>query len=124
MHIDLLWTIPSGNPAGYQVQWSADDETAWTAVSPSHEETSTHYSHNRVKAIRNHRELSRWSRQTSAVATVTPDTGTPANSPATEAPAISGTAQVGETLTADTFAHHRQRRAEQHIVQLSVTRFC
>ena len=56
----------------------------------------------RVKAIRNHRELSRWSRLASARATVTPDTGAPANTPATGLPAISGTAQVGETLTADT----------------------
>ncbi len=56
----------------------------------------------RVKAIRNHRELSRWSRLASARATVTPDTGAPANTPATGLPAITGTAQVGETLTADT----------------------
>ena len=223
MQVDLLWTVPYGGPTGYQVQWSADGETGWTAVSPPHRKTSTHYSHTgrtglttyhyrvramygdgagpwsvtaaattpdygpwtedltrgrephsllawatdagirvcwfapedaahqvtgyrvlrrlpetggsfaphgqdrgstatsdigqcwtdseveegvlytyRVKAIRNHRELSRWSRFASARATVTPDTGAPANTPATGLPAISGTAQVGETLTADT----------------------
>ena len=223
MQVDLFWTVPYGGPTGYQVQWSADGETGWTAVSPPHTKTSTHYSHTgrmglttyhyrvramygdgagpwsataaattpdygpwtedltrgrqphalfadaddagirlcwfapedaadevtgyrvlrrlpetggsfaphgedlgseaagsigqcwtdgeveegvlyayRVKAIRNYRELSRWSRFASARATVTPDTGAPANTPATGLPAISGTAQVGETLTADT----------------------
>ena len=223
MQVDLVWTVPYGGPTGYQVQWSADGETGWTAVSPPHKKTSTHYSHTgrtglttyhyrvramygdgegpwsvtaaattpdygpwtedltrgrqpsalfaeandagvwlcwfapedaadevtgyrvlrrlpetggsfaphgedlgseaagavsqcwtdseveegvlyayRVKAIRNYRELSRWSRSASARATVTPDTGAPANTPATGLPAISGTAQVGETLTADT----------------------
>ena len=33
------------------------------------------------------------------------------NSPATGAPTISGTAQVGETLTANTSGHRRRRRA-------------
>ena len=223
MQVDLFWTVPYGGPTGYQVQWSADGETGWTAVSPPHGKTSTHYSHTgrtglttyhyrvramygdgagpwsvtaaattpdygpwtedltrgrephalfadandagirlcwfapedaadqvtgyrvlrrlpetggsfaphgedlgstaagavgqcwtdseveegvlyayRVKAIRNYRELSRWSRFASDRATVTPDTGAPANTPATGLPAISGTAQVGETLTADT----------------------
>ena len=222
MQVDLFWTVPYGGPTGYQVQWSADGETGWTAVSPPHGKTSTHYSHTgrtglttyhyrvramygdgagpwsvtaaattpdygpwtedltrgrqpselfadaddagirlcwfapnaaadevtgyrvlrrlpeaggsfaphgedlgseaagsigqcwtdseveegvlyayRVKAIRNYRELSRWSRSASARAIVTPDTGAPANTPATGLPAISGTAQVGRTLTAD-----------------------
>ena len=55
----------------------------------------------RIKAIRNYRELSRWSRFASARATVTGVTEAPVNTPATGLPTISGTAQVGETLTAD-----------------------
>ena len=217
MQVDLLWTVPYGGPTGYQVQWSADGETGWTAVSPPHRKTSTHYSHTkrtglttyhyrvramygdgagpwsvtaeattpdygpwtedltrgrephslfaeandvgiwlcwfapedaadqvtgyrvlrrlpetggsfaphgqdrgstatsdigqcwtdseveegvlyayRVKAIRNHRELSRWSRSASARAIALAD------APATGAPAITGTAQVGQTLAANT----------------------
>ncbi len=42
------------------------------------------------------------------------------NSPATGAPTISGTAQAGETLTADTNGHHRRRRADQRFLQLPV----
>ena len=45
MQVDLFWTVPYGGPTGYQVQWSADGETGWTAVSPPHGKTSTHYSH-------------------------------------------------------------------------------
>ena len=251
MQVDLVWTVPYGGPTGYQVQWSADGETGWTAVSPPHKKTSTHYSHTgrtglttyhyrvramygdgegpwsataaattpdygpwtedltrgrqpsalfaeandagvwlcwfapnaaadevtgyrvlrrlpetggsfaphgedlgseaagsigqcwtdseveegvlyayRVKAIRNYRELSRWSRSASARATVTPDTGAPANTPATGAPTISGTAQVGETLTADTsgiadadgghLRHRRRGRPDERRVRLPV----
>ena len=39
------------------------------------------------------------------------DADTPDNSPATGAPTISGTAQVGETLTANTSGHRRRGRA-------------
>ena len=42
------------------------------------------------------------------------------NSPATGQPAIAGTAQVGETLTADTSGISERRRADQRNVQLSV----
>ena len=42
------------------------------------------------------------------------------NSPATGAPTISGTAQVGETLTAETSGITGRRRADQCIVRLPV----
>ena len=45
---------------------------------------------------------------------------TPANSPATGAPTISGTAQVGETLTASTSGIADCRRADQRLLQLPV----
>ena len=44
------------------------------------------------------------------------------NSPATGAPTISGTAQVGQTLTASTSGHIRQRRAGQRDLHLPVDR--
>ena len=52
----------------------------------------------RIKAINEHgvSELSRWARADTPAPS-------PANSPATGAPTISGTVQVGETLTADTW---------------------
>ena len=43
-----------------------------------------------------------------------------ANTPATGAPTISGTTQVGETLTADTNRHRRRRWAERRHLQLPV----
>ena len=47
---------------------------------------------------------------------------TPQNSPATGAPTITGTAQVGETLTADTSGIADERRADQRFLQLPVDR--
>ena len=44
------------------------------------------------------------------------------NSPATELPTISGTAQAGETLTADISGNQRRRRAVQRFLQPPVAR--
>ena len=42
--IDLLWTVPAGGPTGYEVEWSADGSTNWTAADPAHSGTATQYS--------------------------------------------------------------------------------
>ena len=41
--IDLSWTAPAGEPTGYEVEWSADGETGWTAVDPAHAGTAAEY---------------------------------------------------------------------------------
>ena len=41
--IDLSWTAPAGEPTGYEIEWSADGETGWTAVDPAHAGTATEY---------------------------------------------------------------------------------
>ena len=41
--IDLSWTAPAGEPTGYEIEWSADGETGWTAVDPAHAGTVTEY---------------------------------------------------------------------------------
>ena len=44
----------------------------------------------------------------------------PANTPATGAPTIGGTAQVGRDAHGGHLGHHRRRRADQRFLQLSV----
>ena len=41
--IDLSWTAPAGEPTGYEIEWSADGETGWTAVDPAHAGTAAEY---------------------------------------------------------------------------------
>ena len=48
--INLVWTTPSGEPTGYEVQWSADGTGNWQAVEPAHSGTSTQYSHTGLTA--------------------------------------------------------------------------
>ena len=74
----------------------ADTGSTATTYTDHGVEAETLYTY-RIRAINGHgvSELSRWARAD----TPAPP---PANSPATGAPSISGTAQVGETLTADT----------------------
>ena len=103
--IDLFWTVPSGEPTSYEVEWSADGETGWTAVDPAHSGTDTTYRHTGLPAgttyhyrVRGLNEVGAgaWSEPVSAATDSTPTT------PATGAPAITGTVRVGETLIADT----------------------
>ena len=103
--IDLSWTVPEGEPTSYEVEWSADGETNWTAVDPPQSGADTAYSHTgltedttyyyRVRA-ENATGAGEWSEIVSATTEERP------NTPATGTPTISGTAQVSETLTADT----------------------
>ena len=102
--IDLAWTPPGGEFTGYDLEWSADGRTGWTAVEPAHSGTESSYSHTgltpdtayhyRVRGV-NDDGPGLWGIRASAATHV-------ANSLPTGAPAITGTAQVGETLTADT----------------------
>ena len=104
--IEVGWTEPSGEPTGYQVEWSADGETGWTAVDPPHSGTLPTYAHAgltpgttyhyRVRGV-NGAGPGLWSEVLAATTT-----GTRANTPATGAPVIAGAAHVGGTLIADT----------------------
>ncbi len=101
--IDLTWTPPGGEFTGYELEWSADGQTGWTAVEPAHSGTESIYSHTgltpdtayhyRVRGV-NDDGPGLWGILASATTHV-------ANSLPTGAPAITGTAQVGETLAAD-----------------------
>ena len=103
--VDLSWTAPEEEFTGYYVEWSADGRTGWTATDPLHSGTAASYSHNgltegttyyyRVLAV-NGNIPGAWSPVVSATTMMKP------NTPATGVPTIGGTAQVGETLTADT----------------------
>ena len=103
--IDLSWTAPDGEPTVYEVEWSSDGSTNWTAVSPAHGGTGTTYSHTGFEAETAYSDRARaakddvageWSGSAAAMTQATP------NRPATGAPAVTGTAQLGETLTVDT----------------------
>ena len=48
--IDLAWTAPSGDVTSYDVEWSADGETGWTAVDPAHSGTDATYRHTGLTA--------------------------------------------------------------------------
>ena len=74
----------------------ADTGSAATTYTDHSVSAETSYTY-KIRAINEHgvSELSRWARADTPAPS-------PANSPATGAPTIAGTAQVGETLTADT----------------------
>ena len=75
----------------------------------------------RVKAVNQH-GASQWSKFARANTPAAPEPAPEPNTPATGAPTISGTVQVGETLTAGHLRHCGRRRADQRFVQLPVAR--
>ena len=81
-----------------------DTETAATTYTDTAVEAETPYTY-RVKAINENgeSERSRWV-HTETLAAPAPEPTPESNTPATGAPAVSGTHRVGETLTADTSA--------------------
>ena len=83
----------------------ADTGTAETTYTDGSVEPERRYVY-RIKAVNAHglSEISSWVRAYTPAAPATETTPDPANSAATGAPAVTGTAQVGETLTADTSA--------------------
>ncbi len=104
--IELGWTEPSGEPTGYQVEWSTDGETGWTAVDPPHAGTVPSYAHAGLKPGTAYHYRVRGVNESgpglwSEVLAATTD-GVRINTPATGAPVIAGAAHVGGTLIADT----------------------
>ena len=103
------WDPDEGDPQHYEIEYAQfvdGDGGDWQAVDPAHSGLGVSYSHTglepgdfylyRVRAV-NADGPGAWS----LAATMTfPEA--PANSPATGLPTISGTTEVGETLTADT----------------------
>ena len=95
----ILRRIPGVDPDGQFRELVADTGTTATTYTDDTVKSETRYTY-RIKAINGvgTSERSRWF-HIDTPASPAPE---PANSPATGAPTISGTAQVGETLTADT----------------------
>ena len=95
----MLRRIPGVDPDGQFRELVADTGTTATTYTDDTVKSETRYTY-RIKAINGAgtSERSRWF-HIDTPASPAPE---PANSPATGAPTISGTAQVGETLTADT----------------------
>ena len=104
--IEVGWTEPSGEPTGYQVEWSADGATGWTGVDPPHAGTLPTYVHAglkpgtayhyRVRGV-NAAGAGIWSEVLAATTE-----GTRVNTEDTGAPVIAGAPHVGGTLVVDT----------------------
>ena len=102
--VELIWTTPkSGTATGYDIQWSADGETGWQAVEPLDDGADTMYRHTGLTSGTTYHYRMRYLTEDGPGEWTYPVAATTArlNSFATGVPTISGTAQVGERLTAD-----------------------
>ena len=95
--IDLAWTAPADNGGrvitGYQIEYSDDAGTSWSVLVADTQSTDNLYSDTTLSGgdTRHYR--------VSAINSI--GTGAASNSPATGKPAITGTPEVNQTLTAD-----------------------
>ena len=95
--IDLAWTAPADNGGrvveGYQIEYSDDGGTSWSVLVADTQSTGTMYSDTTLSGgdTRHYR--------VSAINSI--GTGAASNSPPTGKPAITGTPEVKQTLTAD-----------------------
>ena len=109
--IDLGWITTNPASTRYDLEWSADGATGWQAVDPDDDGADTTYGHTGLTADTTYYYRVRgvngdgpgpWALASATTSAPAPKEAQAANNPATGAPAITGTAQVGETLTADT----------------------
>ena len=127
--IDITWDAhpqTTKTLQDYRVTWAPDgepfktnDQTDWYAYPTTNEVSVTGLDADqiykvRVRARYNDNKKSRWS---DAVTGQAAASAAPTNSAATGQPTITGTVEVGQTLTAAHFRHLRRQRAHKRGVQ-------